>query len=670
MNAPSTTRTCPKCNNSVASDTKFCPNCGSAVSGIFSGGGSAMEGTAVLGVEAVDTLFPILQDATLGDYDIYGELGRGGMAAVYLALDLSLNRKVAIKTMLPDLVSKTGMVDRFKREAQTAAALSHPHIIQIFSVKQTKQLVYFVMKYIEGRSLESVIIERSKLDVDLARVILSQVGGALAFAHRKGVVHRDMKPANIMLEEDGWAIVTDFGIAKVQEAQNLTATGTAIGTPHYMSPEQFHNKAVTGASDQYSLGVVAYEMLTGRKPFDGATYAEIITQHLFEPPPDLRVVRPDIPDNVASTVMRMMAKDAAARFPDLDAAVASLGAATTTQGDRARTQMISLAKGGGERKVRMSVPQSPIPAQRQGAAAAATVVEDRNRRPAPATPAKKPAAAKAPPSKGKSHAMAVIAATLLIAAGGGGMWAYMTGKFSSTPPSNTLQQGSAKGSLLASANPGPQTPPAEQPAEQSAAVVDTSPAAIVTPPPADSIKPTATKTTKKTDTKTTANKTSSGGAKGDGSTKTTGGAKDASTKTTGGAKDASTKTTGGAKDASTKTTGGAKGDGSAKSMTVKPGSEVVVPVKKDEPAPPVTPSKPAFIAGQIKIGSPTDGAVLYIDNQPWGLLKSLSTIDVKAKPDGSLHLQLKAANCTTWDSTVTISAGALTPIGRRPLECK
>src|SRR5512140_155360 len=165
-----TTRACPNCSTPIPSDSKFCPSCGTAVSGIFSGGGTPLAGTAVLPAEQVDTLFPILQDATLGDYDIYGELGRGG--------------KAAIKTMLPDLVSKPGMVDRFKREAQTAAALSHPHIIQIFSVKQTKQLVYFVMKYIEGRSLESIIVERGKLDVDLTRVILSQVGGALAFAHR------------------------------------------------------------------------------------------------------------------------------------------------------------------------------------------------------------------------------------------------------------------------------------------------------------------------------------------------------------------------------------------------------------------------------------------------------------------------------------------------------
>src|SRR5438034_978421 len=288
--------------------------------------------------------------------------------------------------MLPELISREGMVQRFKREAQTSAGLSHPHIIQIFTVKETKQLVFFVMKFIEGRSLESVINDKGRVPLGMAQTILGQVGSALDYAHRKHIVHRDIKPANIMIDEDGWAIVTDFGIAKVQEAQNLTATGTAIGTPHYMSPEQFHNKAVTGASDQYSLGIVAYEMLTGRKPYDGGTYAEIITQHLFEPVPDLRAVRPDIPDNVATAVMKMMAKEASARFPDLDAAVAALGTPTTTQGEKARTQMISLARNYESKGKRMSIPQSPVPAQRRAQAPAPTVVEDPNRRPSPDAP--------------------------------------------------------------------------------------------------------------------------------------------------------------------------------------------------------------------------------------------------------------------------------------------
>ena len=623
MNAPATTRACPKCSFTVSADTKFCPNC---VSGIFSGGGSPMEGTAVLGVEQVDTLFPLLQDATLGDYDIYGELGRGGMAAVYLALDLSLNRKVAIKTMLPDLVSRAGMVDRFKREAQTAAALSHPHIIQIFSVKDTKRLVYFVMKYIEGRSLESVIIERGKLDVDLTRVILSQVGGALAFAHRKGVVHRDMKPANIMLEEDGWAIVTDFGIAKVQEAQNLTATGTAIGTPHYMSPEQFHNKAVTGCSDQYSLGIVAYEMLTGKKPFDGATYAEIITQHLFEPPPDLRTVRPDIPPNIAETVMRMMAKEASARFADLDAAVAALGTPTTTQGDKARTAIISLAKNPDSKGKRMSVPQSPIPAQRR--APAPTVVESEAARPAPA--AKRPPA---PPAKTQtnSHTSLAMAAVVLLLVGGGGMFAYL--KFGGTTASPTQSNVASQGIAL---DPGAATNPPPAQIDSATMIIarnDSIAAAAAAATPPVEVKriepkpPTRNTGGTKTDTKVAATSTKSAGA-GPGTARS---------------------------DEATKT-----------SSAVKPTVEAAPPA-----APPVSiPPKASAVAGQIKIGTVTDGAVLYVNGAAWGTLKALTTIDVTAKSDGSLKLSLSAANCTTWDSTVSVTAGSLTVVGRRNLTCK
>jgi eukaryotic-like serine/threonine-protein kinase len=377
---PSTTTACPKCQQPVTAGSKFCASCGNDISGVWGPGGAvdpALGGTIAVEMDPnVDLLGQLLSEATLGDYDVYGELGRGGMAAVYLGLDLALNRKVAIKTMLPELVTKEGMVSRFKREAQTAASLSHPHIIQIYSVKQSEKLVYFVMKFIEGRSLESVITDKGQVPLEMAQVILSQVGSALAFAHRKGVVHRDIKPANIMIDEDGWAIVTDFGIAKVQEAQNLTATGTAIGTPHYMSPEQFHNKAITGASDQYSLGVVAYEMLAGKKPFDGGTYAEIITQHLFEPPPDLRDARPDIPEYVVDVVKKMMAKDPAERFADCEAAAHALGHPPTKQsGDAVRTQMISLAKSGPQKKLRMSVPMSPIPVGKKPSAPAATAIE-------------------------------------------------------------------------------------------------------------------------------------------------------------------------------------------------------------------------------------------------------------------------------------------------------
>src|SRR5688572_843464 len=162
-----------------------------------------------------DTLLPLIQEATAGDYEILGELGRGGMAVVYLARDVSLNRKVAIKTMLPHLIGGPAMVQRFKREAQLAAGLSHPHIVQIHSVKQTSQIVYFVMKFIEGRGVDSIIDEHGALDLDMTRIILQQAASALSFAHQRGVIHRDVKPANIMIDENGWAVMAEFGIAKM-----------------------------------------------------------------------------------------------------------------------------------------------------------------------------------------------------------------------------------------------------------------------------------------------------------------------------------------------------------------------------------------------------------------------------------------------------------------------
>ena len=183
-----------------------------------------------------------LRRATLGHYDIQGELGQGGMATVYLAHDIALDRKVAIKVMSPALFATAGMVERFKREARTAAALSHPHIIPIYAVRDGADFVYFVMKFVEGRSLESITRAAGPLPLPLVRAVLYQVGEALGYAHRRGVVHRDVKPANVMLDTGGWVVVTDFGIAKVAETQGLTMTGATIGTPSYMSPEQCEAK--------------------------------------------------------------------------------------------------------------------------------------------------------------------------------------------------------------------------------------------------------------------------------------------------------------------------------------------------------------------------------------------------------------------------------------------
>jgi serine/threonine-protein kinase len=325
-----------------------------------------------------------LRAVTLGDYDIIGELGRGGMATVFLAHDLALDRKVAIKVLHPVLLMGEGMVDRFKREARTAAALTHPHIIPIHAVRETDEVLFFVMKYVAGSSLASIIEEQGPLPVKMVQTVLAQVSGALGYAHRRGVVHRDVKPANIMIDDDGSAVVTDFGIAKLTEVTGLTATGTAIGTPHYMSPEQCSSLPVTGASDQYSLGVVGYEMLTGRTPFRGTSLMDIMRAHFFETPAPLVVARPECPPELATAIDRMLAKQPEQRWPSIEAAVAGIGTETLSRDDPIRAQLIELARSGQKPVARVSGPVSPTPLRRNGLTRPGA-----GSRPAPMAPRKK-----------------------------------------------------------------------------------------------------------------------------------------------------------------------------------------------------------------------------------------------------------------------------------------
>jgi serine/threonine protein kinase len=598
---------CPRCRGAITQGSKYCASCGNDISGVWSNSSPALGSTiAVESDPAVDTLGAMLSEATLGDYDIYGELGRGGMAAVYLGLDISLNRKVAIKTMLPELVSREGMVARFRREAQTAAALSHPHIIQIFTVKQSKQLVYFVMKFVEGRSLESVMQERGQVPLATAQTILGQVASALDYAHKKHVVHRDIKPANIMIDEDGWAIVTDFGIAKVQEAQNLTATGTAIGTPHYMSPEQFHNKAVTGASDQYSLGVVAYEMLAGKKPFDGATYAEIITQHLFEQPPDIREINPAVSENVVQVIKKMLAKDPADRYPDLDTAIHALAIPTSkTEGDKIRTQMISLAKSGPEKKIRLSQPLSPIPITKKGPAPAATMME-----PAPAAGAKnkrpRPAAdAETRSGKGWLWASMVV---LLLAGGAGATWKVKPELF-------------------------------------GLATNDT-PVIPAPPPTAD----TTTKVVVKADTQPTPASIVVDAQK----------IRDSVAR----AEEARIATR--VRD-SIRRENEAADRRRRDSMRIANAAKAPVGNPDIKPAgDPVTPVRPAG-QGSVRLASGAPGATLYINNQVEGLLSSPRYITIPAGVN--VTLSIRAVNCSPWDTVVNVPVAAQVSIGRRSPKC-
>jgi serine/threonine protein kinase len=363
-----TERTCSRCGSPVVAGAHFCSRCGHDVSGEQS-----VLATAKMAAPAPPRPSPPpqpqseilepLRRATAGDYDIAGELGRGGMATVFLAHDIALDRKVAIKVMTPSLVTGAGMVERFKREARTAASLSHPHIIPIYAVRETGNLLYFVMKYVEGRSLDTVIREQGPLPIPLVQAVMAQVGGALGYAHRRGIVHRDMKPANIMLDDEGWAVVTDFGIAKVADARGLTMTGVTIGTPSYMSPEQCASKEITGATDQYSLGIVAFELLTGRVPFDADSLMGIMWKHFNEPPPPIRDARLDCPPHIADAITRMLAKAPADRWPTMEDAMAAIGQPPMAPGDPIRQQMRALAMGGSaaDLRDRVHTPASPIP---------------------------------------------------------------------------------------------------------------------------------------------------------------------------------------------------------------------------------------------------------------------------------------------------------------------
>jgi serine/threonine protein kinase len=312
---------------------------------------------------AAQVLLEHLRAATIGEYEILGELGRGGMAIVYLAHEIALDRKVAIKVMLPAMLHGVGMVERFKREARTAANLSHPTIIPIYTVKEAGELIYCVIKLVEGTPLDSVMRELSQLPIPMVQGILAQVGGALGYAHRHGVIHRDIKPGNILIDDEGWAVVTDFGIAKVVSSSGLTSTGMAIGTPTYMSPEQATADEVTGASDQYSLGVVASEMLAGRPPFVGSSMVALMYSHNHDEPPSIRQFRPDCPEELCNAIMRMLRKAPEDRFATMEDAVAAAGARPLMHDDPSRSQLIALAKTGLTHKIvsQAFTPRSPVP---------------------------------------------------------------------------------------------------------------------------------------------------------------------------------------------------------------------------------------------------------------------------------------------------------------------
>ena len=247
-------------------------------------------------------------------YEILEILGEGGMAFVYKARDTQLERFVAIKTLKPNYVNQETFVDRFKREAKTAANLNHPNIVQIFDWGIEEE-PYFVMEYIEGNTLTSIIAKNRTISLSDILFIGAQVSSGLHAAHQKGLVHRDIKPGNIMITPDGKVKVTDFGIVSLQnEESDITKTGSILGTASYISPEQAQGKPVSIESDLYSLGTVLYELITGRAPFSGDSPISTATKHLTEKPEKPSLYRRDLPKGVESAILRLLEKASYDRF--------------------------------------------------------------------------------------------------------------------------------------------------------------------------------------------------------------------------------------------------------------------------------------------------------------------------------------------------------------------
>jgi hypothetical protein len=254
-----------------------------------------------------------LTGQTLGQYRIIERIGRGGMADVYKAFQPRLERYVAVKVLPPSLARTPGFADRFDREARAIARLNHPNILPVYDSGQEEELSYIVMRYVEGGTLQEML--GKPLPLSTVVEMITQVGGALDYAHQEGIIHRDVKPSNVLMDKGEWALLSDFGLAKILEAGvKLTETGVGIGTPAYMAPELGKGEPADERSDLYSLGIMLYEMLTGRVPFEAKTPMAVVVEHISTPLPVPRTINPDIPEPVERVLLKTLAKDPIDRF--------------------------------------------------------------------------------------------------------------------------------------------------------------------------------------------------------------------------------------------------------------------------------------------------------------------------------------------------------------------
>src|SRR5881398_3019220 len=320
-----------------------------------------------------DTLIGTVFD---GRYRIVRKLGAGGMADVYLAEDQELGRRVAIKILNDRHAADDQFVERFRREAKNAAGLSHPNIVSIYDRGTAEGTYYIAMEYLDGRSLKELIVSRGPAPVKTAVEYARQILAAVGFAHRHGIVHRDIKPHNVLVGPEGRLKVTDFGIAR-SGASQMTEVGSIIGTAQYLSPEQARGAPVDQTSDLYSVGVVLFELLTGEVPFTGDTPLEIAMKHLSEVPVPPSELRDDVPDDLDLVVLRALAKDPEDRYQtaeemDADLARIQRGLSVSSETTDAATAVLAGAGISGAptiiapRPTQVAPPQAPPPAPPAG----------------------------------------------------------------------------------------------------------------------------------------------------------------------------------------------------------------------------------------------------------------------------------------------------------------
>ncbi len=321
------TRNCPTCETPLSRDAAYCAQCGSPTATQVIGEAHGVHAGSSLSA-SYEHAPERLRQALGPNFELGRLIGRGGYAEVFAIRDLKLKRELAIKVLRPDLIVTPALLERFRREALAVAALQHPAIVPVYDVGESEGICYILMPLIKGESLKAVLQRQRRLPIEDVQRIVLEAANALAVAHQANVIHRDIKPENIMLEgADRHVRLMDFGIAKVVDSseKELTGTGVVVGTPQYMSPEQASGEPnVDHRSDQYSLAVVAYQMLAGRAPFDGETARAIIAKQLLDQPPPLATLVEDLPLHIAAALHRAMQKNAKNRFDSIKDFAAAL----------------------------------------------------------------------------------------------------------------------------------------------------------------------------------------------------------------------------------------------------------------------------------------------------------------------------------------------------------